>query len=195
MILRLVTAPTVEPVSLTEAKTQCRVDIADDDTYISALITAARSHLEMIARPQLAMITQTWECLLDDWPGGDTLELRPYPLQSVTSVKYTDQAGAETTYSSANYLVDTYSEPGRLRLKTGASWPSASLRELNGVAIRFVAGYGAAGTAVDMQLRQAILLLVAHWYENREPVLTTGAQAVSMPFTVTALMQHWRREG
>ena len=62
------------------------------------------------------------------------------------------------------------------------------------MAIRFVPGYGAAGTAVDMQLRQAILLLVAHWYENREPVLTTGAQAVSMPFTVTALLQPWRRE-
>ena len=195
MILRLVTGPTVEPVSLAEAKVHCRVDITDDDAYITGLITAARSRLETIARPQLAMITQTWELLLDDWPWGDTVELRPYPLQSVTSVKYTDSAGAETTYSAGNYLVDAYSEPGRLRLKTGSSWPSATLRELNGVAIRFVAGFGAAGTAVDMQLRQAILLLVAHWYEIREPVLTTGAQAVSMPFTVDALMQHWRREG
>ena len=81
------TAPTGEPVSLTEAKAQCRVDITDDDTYITALITAARSHLETIARPQLAMITQTGECLLDDWPGGGTLGLRPYPQQSVTSGK------------------------------------------------------------------------------------------------------------
>lgn len=194
MMLRLVTAPAAEPVSLAEAKTHCRVDITDDDAYIAALITAARSYLETIARPQLAMITQTWELVLDDWPWGDTVELRPYPLQSVTSVKYTDSAGAETTLSASAYLVDAYGEPGRLRLVSTASWPSVTLRELNGVAIRFVAGFGSAGSAVDMQLRQAILLLVAHWYEIREPVLTTGAQAVDMPFTVMALMQHWRRE-
>lgn len=194
MALVLITAPTVEPVSLAEAKAHLRIDIDDDDTLIGSLITAARSHLEGIARPKLAMINQTWEYIADSWPAGDTLELRPYPLVSVTSIKYTDDDGVETTYSSANYLVDTYTQPGRVRLKSASSWPGTSLRELNGLAVRFVAGYGAAGSAVPIQLRQAILLLVGHWYENREPVLTTGMMAAPLPMTVDALFRNWRRE-
>jgi uncharacterized phiE125 gp8 family phage protein len=194
MALVLITAPTVEPVSLAEAKAHLRVDIDDDDTLIGGLITTARTHLEGIARPKLAMISQTWEYIADTWPEGNTFELRPYPLQSITSIKYVDEDGVETTYSSVNYLVDTYSQPGRVRLKSDASWPSATLREMNGLAIRFVAGYGAAGSAVPVQLRQAILLLVGHWYENREPVLTTGMMAAPLPLTVDALFRNWRRE-
>lgn len=194
MALIMITAPAVEPVSLAEAKAHLRIDIDDEDTLIGGLITAARSHLENTARPKLAMVNQTWEYIADSWPAGDTLELRPYPLVSVTSIKYTDDDGGETTYSSANYLVDTYSQPGRVRLKSASAWPGTTLRELNGLAIRFVAGYGAAGSAVPVQLRQAILLLVGHWYENREPVLTTGMMAAPLPMTVDALFRNWRRE-
>jgi uncharacterized phiE125 gp8 family phage protein len=194
MALVLITAPTVEPVSVAEAKAHLRVDIDDDDTLIGGLITAAKSHLEGIARPKLAMINQTWDYIADVWPAGDTVELRPYPLQSVTSIKYTTSAGVETTFAAASYQVDTYSQPGRLRLKTSVAWPSVVLREMNGLAIRFVAGYGAAGSAVPIQLRQAILLLVGHWYENREPVMTTGMMAAPLPMTVDALFRNWRRE-
>ena len=194
MALILITAPTVEPVSLAEAKAHLRIDIDDDDTLIGGLITAARSHLEGIARPKLAMITQTWDYIADSFPQGDTFEMRPYPLQSITSIKYTNSAGVEATFSSANYQVDASSQPGRLRLKTAASWPAVTLREMNGLAIRFVAGYGAAGSAVPIQLRQAVLLLVGHWYENREPVLTTGMMVAPLPMTVDALFRNWRRE-
>ena len=194
MALILITAPTVEPVSLAEAKAHLRIDIDDDDTLIGGLITAARSHLENTARPKLAMINQTWEYIADSWPAGDTLQLRPYPLQSVLSITYTDDDSAESTFSSGSYQVDTHTQPGRLRLKSSVSWPGVSLREMNGLAIRFVAGYGAAGSAVPVQLRQAILLLVGHWYENREPVLTTGMMAAPLPMTVDALFRNWRRE-
>ncbi len=194
MALILITPPTVEPVSLAEAKAHLRVDISDDDTLISSLITTARSHLEDSFRPKAVMINQTWEYIADGWPASDTLELRPRPLQSVTSIKYTDAAGVETTFSSTNYLVDTYSRLGRVRLKTASSWPSVTLRELNGLAVRFVAGYGAAGSAVPIQLRQAILLYVGHWYENREPILTTGMMPMKLEKTIDALVANWRSE-
>lgn len=194
MALILIDAPTVEPVTVAEAKLHLRVDIATDDTLIGLLITAARQTLELMARPQLAMITQTWKYIADQWPSGDTVELRPWPLQSVASIKYTDDDGVTTTWASTNYLVDTYSEPGRVRLKSDASWPSTTLQELNGLAIQFVAGFGASGSAVPAPLRQAMLILVGHWYENRELALTTGAMASEIPFTVRALMAPWRRE-
>lgn len=194
MALILITPPIIEPVTLSEAKLAMRVDIDDDDTLIENYILAARGWVEEICRPRLALITQTWRYVADEFPGSDTLELMVYPLLSVTSVTYTNDVGVTTTIPATDYVVDTISQPGRLRLKSTASWPSATLQVVNGFEVNFTAGFGATGSAVRSELRQAILLLVAHWYENREPVLTTGAQAVSMPFTVTALMQPWRRE-
>lgn len=190
----LVTGPTVEPVSLAEAKAHLRVDIDDDDALISRLVTTARLHIEDSTRPQVAMINQTWEYIADEWPDSDTLELRPYPLVGVTSIKYTDEDAVETTFSSTNYLVDTYTRPGRIRLKSTAAWPSVDLREINGFVVRFVAGYGAAAAAVPAPLRQAILLYVGHWYENREPILTTGMMPMALQKTIDDLLRNWRRE-
>jgi uncharacterized phiE125 gp8 family phage protein len=194
MALICVTGPAVEPVTLAEARDHMRVDITDDDVLIAGLITAAREHLETICRPQLAMITQTWRYVADGWPASDTLELRPWPLQSVTSVAYTSDAGVTATFASSNYVVDTYSKPGRLRLKSTASWPGTTLQVLNGLVVEFVAGYGNTSAAVPQRLRQALLLLAAHWYENRELAVLTGAMPKQLPFSVDALMQHWRRE-
>lgn len=194
MALILITPPDVEPVTLAEAKTALRVDGTVDDLLISTYIAVARDYVERTARPKLALITQTWRFIADEWPDGDTVELRPYPLQVVGSIKYTDDSGVERTFSSSNYLVDTASEPGRIRLKGTASWPSTTLRDLNGLAIEFDAGFGDAGSDVPEMLRQAILLLVAHWYENREPILTTGAMPMQIALSVAALMSPWRRE-
>lgn len=185
---------TTEPVTLAEAKRSLRVDIDDDDTLIEFYISAARSWIERICRPHLAMLTQTVVYTADVFPDSDTLELRPYPLQSVTSVVYVDADGVSHTISASDYVVDTVSEPGRVRLKATASWPSVTLQEVNGFQVTFVAGFGGSGSSVPFELRQAILLLVAHQYENREPIVVTGAMPKSLEFTVMALLSPWRRE-
>lgn len=191
----LITPPDVEPVTLSEAKSHLRVDISTDDTLIGSYISTAREYVEMICRPRVALIAQTWRYIADEWPADDTIELAPYPLQAVSSIKYTNDAGAVTTIGSANYLVDTYSEPGRVRLKSAYSWPSVTLQELNGFAVEFVAGFGDAGSDVPTPLRQAILMLVGHWYENREVMMpTTGPVNKQIEFAVMALCQPWRRE-
>jgi uncharacterized phiE125 gp8 family phage protein len=194
MALICVTEPVVEPVTLAEAKLHMRVDVADDDTLIAALVKTAREYIETITRPRVAMVTQTWRYVADEFPRGDTLELRPWPLQSVVSVTYTDDDDLTATVPSTDYLVDTSSAPGRLRLRSGATWPSVTLRELNGLTIEFKAGYGDTGASVPAALRQAILLLIGQWYENRESSLVTGAVAKELPFAVHALMAPWRRE-
>jgi uncharacterized phiE125 gp8 family phage protein len=194
MALILITPPDIEPVTLTEAKTHLRVDISTDDTLISTYIAVARDYVERTCRPRLALLTQTWRYISDEWPESDTIELRPYPLQSVVSITYTNSAGVTATFPSASYLVDTSSEPGRVRLKAAASWPSTTLQEINGLAIEFDAGFGDAGSDVPTPLRQAILMLVGHWYENREPMLTTGVFGSQLEFAVKALVAPWRRE-
>lgn len=185
---------TVEPISLAEAKRALRVDIDDDDALIEFYISAARSWIERHCRPRLAMLTQNCTYTADTFPGSNTLELAPYPLQSVTSVVYVDSDGVSHTISPSDYVVDTVSEPGRIRLKAMASWPSVTLREVNGFQVNFVAGFGGSGASVPHELRQAVLLLVAHQYENREPIVVTGAMPKSLEFSVMALMGAWRRE-
>jgi hypothetical protein len=66
MNLTLVTPPASEPVSLTDAKLQCRVTISDDDTLITRLIVAARRYCETFLRRQL--VTATWQMTLDTFP-------------------------------------------------------------------------------------------------------------------------------
>jgi uncharacterized phiE125 gp8 family phage protein len=161
MNLRLITAPTVEPVSLATAKAFLRVDGADEDALIHALIKAAREKGEELSRR--AFITQTWEMIIDGWSRDYQLKLYRPPLQSVTSVKYIDADGAEHTWS--DYVVDTRSEPGVVLFY---SYPSDSLVKSGAITIRFVAGYGDAETNVPERIKQAILSLVAYWYENRE---------------------------
>jgi uncharacterized phiE125 gp8 family phage protein len=192
MALICLEAPVIEPVTLAEAKVHCRIDVDEDDALVASLISTAREHLERMSRPRVAMTAQRWLHVADEWPTSDTIELRPYPLLSVVEVRYTDDDGAETTIASTEYQVDTYSTPGRLHMLNG--WPSATLAPLNGLQIEFMAGYGEDVLSPPMALRQAVLLLVGHWYENRELALTTGAIPKELPFAVRALFAPWRRE-
>lgn len=190
MALKLIAAPATEPVTRTEAKSHLRVDTTAEDTLIDALITVARQHIEHELRR--ALVTQTWELVLDRWPAGGVLRLPLPPLASVTSIKYTDDDGAESTLSSGAYLVDTESLPGRVVLKNGQSWPAVTLAEANGVRVRFVAGYGGAA-AVPETIKAAMKLLIGTLYENRESVLVAqGVTVAEVPFGVQALLMPYR---
>lgn len=186
MALTLETAPAVEPISLTEAKLHCRVDVSDDDTLITSLIKTAREVVEGIARR--ALITQTWNLVLDEFPEGDEISIPRPPLQSVVHIKYKDQDGDESTFSSGDYIVNTDAEPGKVVLAYGASWPSTSLYPTAAITVQFKAGFGDASTDVPERYRQAMLLLTGHWYENREAIATTGAVPKEIPFAVEALL-------
>lgn len=179
MNLRLVTAPTSEPVSTSEAKSHCRVDISTDDTLIAGLIIAAREEFENQADKTL--FTTTWKLVLDTWPEAHYIELPRPPLVSVTSVVYKDDDGNSYTLPTSSYIVDTDAFPGRVVLKDAASWPSVTLYESGAITVTYVAGY-ALTASIPQRYKQAILMLVGHWYENREAVQTTGAVPKSMPF-------------
>lgn len=183
-------APSVEPVTLSEAKLHCRVDTATDDTLITSLITAARQLAEEITRR--ALITQTWDLKMDAWPDDTVLELPLPPLASVTSVSYKDSSAVTATFGSSNYTVATSGIYGRIVLLEGVSWPSVTLYAAEAISVRFVAGYGLA-VNVPQAIKQAILLLVGHYYENREAVLMPmGGSMVQLPIGVQSLLMPYR---
>jgi len=161
MYLRIVTAPAAEPVTVSDFKAHARIDVSDEDDLIEALVMAAREQTELVSRR--ALITQTLALTLDSWPGCAIDIPRP-PLQSVSSIGYTDTAGDAQTLASDQYVVQTARE--RLVLADGASWPDRLARSV--ITVTFVAGYGDAADDVPERYRQAILLLAAHWYEHRE---------------------------
>lgn len=173
--IKITTAPATEPVTESEAKLHCRVDHSTEDAIFTRLIEVARNQCEAISGR--AFVTRTYTAMLDRWPES-VFELPYPPLASISSIKYYDDAGsAAATVNSANYYVDTNSEPGRVALVSGADWPSTTLRDINGVEIIYTAGYGNAAAVPD-QYKQAMLLLIGHLYENRESVVVQ--QGVSM---------------
>lgn len=131
--LKVITPPAAEPVKIEEVRAQLRIELDDEsyDDILQPLITAAREWCE--GYQNRAYVEQTLELALDYWPRGQTIELPRPPLRSVTSVVY----GSET-WDSANYAVDDYSFIGRIVAK---SWPPGALPDVNGIKVRYVAGY------------------------------------------------------
>jgi len=156
---------------------------ASDDALITGLIQAAREYAE--GYQNRALCTQTWELVLDNWPCGDSVDIPKPPLQSITDIKYKDEDGTETTWAAANYIVDTDSFLGRVALAYGINWPNETLYPVGAIRIRFIAGYGLAAD-VPRTTKMALLLLIGHWYEQREGVSEKTMQEV--PFAVKALL-------
>jgi uncharacterized phiE125 gp8 family phage protein len=166
MAKSLVTVPALEPLTLTETKDHLRYTASDQDALISELIPAARRFAENYC--QRALITQTWDFALDRFPGWRVpIELPFAPLQSVTTITYTDAAGNPIVLAASLYQVDAVSEPGRVALVFGEFWPQTQA-ELNAVIVRFIAGYGDSTGDVPAGIRQGMLMLIGHLFERRE---------------------------
>lgn len=185
----LVTPPDEMPVSRAEAKAHLRVDGSDEDTLIDGLIASAVGHLDgysgVLGR---CLVTQTWRQDFDAF-SGNTLRL-PLLAATISSVKVRSSDGTLSTVSSDDYALKQDARGSYVRFDDDYSYPG-DLAQANGVLVEFTAGYGAAA-AVPAALKAAILLLVGHWYANREAV---GEAMAELPLGVAALIAPYRRVG
>ena len=154
MTTRLITPPATEPVTLAEAKIQCRVDIDDDDTLIQGYIAAARSQCEHIIGRSI--MPQTWELSLDAF-SSLPIKLLYGPVTAITSVDYVDTAGDDQTFVDFN--LDEAN--GYL---SADNWP-ATYTTTGAVKITYEAGDA---DAERSGINQWILIAVATFYKNRE---------------------------
>lgn len=190
MIPYVVAQPAVEPLTTEEAKAHLRVDIDDEDDLIDAYVTAARSYYE--AAIWRSLVTQTLAVRMVDWPYCEYIQLPRPPLQSITSVVYTDSAGAAHTMSAGDYTVFNNGDHGLLWLGFGKGWPSVTLQPGPSIVITYVAGYGLAAAVPELD-KQAIRLLLGHFYENREQVMAIpGISLAQLPMAVQSII-HMRR--
>lgn len=208
MAVKVITAPSVEPISLEQAKAHLRVDTTDQDDLIETLITAAREKVE--DDTGRALITQTLEIALDYFVAPPDLRYVTYPyltpakaillprppliaLKRITyydgdgnEVLLHDEVGSPTVIS--DLVVDTYSEPGRLVPASSGNWPSVQDRA-NAVVIRYTAGYGSTGDDVPERLKQAMKLLIGHYHENPSAV---GDPQAELPMAYAFLLERLR---
>lgn len=187
MGLTLVTPPAEWPVSLEEAKAQCRVTGDHEDTLLERLIRSATAHVERTL--DLSLTTRTYRLTLDAFT--DTIELRRGPVQSVESLQYVDGDGITQTVSTEDYTVDLVSSSAWIVRNSGASWP-AIMDAVNAVSVTYVAGFDELPSDLE-DLKHAILLLIGHWFSVREAVDSGNAIPREIPLGVDALIQPHRK--
>src|SRR5215471_7842608 len=158
--------PTLEPITLAEAKQHARIVQDNDDATLVRYIQAAREAAEeYLGR---GLYTQTWKLTLDFFPSDDQIFLpRAAPLQSVSSVKYYDNNGALQTLSTSIYDVDTVSRPGRITRAANQVWPSTQAdRNLGRVEILYVVGWTTTA-AIPERIKQGIRMYVTYLDADR----------------------------
>lgn len=181
----LLTAPAFEPLSLAEAKAFLRVETSDDDDVIGVLIAGARIHVE--AQTRRALITQSWRISIDVWPDNGRLTILPAPLQALTAARIYDFEGLAHDVDLQAFVLDKGAS-----VLAFAPWAvPAPGRVAAGIELDVTVGFGIAAADVPEALRQAIRLLVAHWYENRG-LVTIGANYSPLPQSVAALIAPYR---
>jgi len=181
MSLKRTTEPTELPIAIEEVKDHIRWESAGgDEAQIALYMRSAVQQMDgaegLLNR---ALVTQTWELTLDDFPAphrrwptkAAPIKIPLPPLQSITSLQYIDTAGTLQTWSSSNYKVlnvDSPTRGGLIEPAFGEVWPSTR-HESENVTITFICGYGTR-ESVPEPIRHLLLFAVADAYDGRSPV-------------------------
>ena len=177
-MIRLVTAPTVEPLTLIAAKLYLKVDTADDDALITEQIKAVRQNVEAILG--CSLITQTWDYYQDYFT--DPIVPNLYPIQSVSWVKYQDDDNVTQTVDATDYDLFVNAIPAQIKPVSTATWTTAGDYPA-AVNVRMVVGFGAAAADIpDLEtILRAMKLILGDVYENRENVQPSHSTAKLIP--------------
>lgn len=171
LIPEVVTGPTAEPITLSEAKKQ--LEIASNDTshdvHLSALIQAAREQWEHDT--DTVTCFQTLKVRIASWADG--LSLPKSPVHSITSIQYFDGANAIQTLSPSIYQL----HEGQIRIAYLQVLPGTSAR-WDAWSINYKCGYSEDGARVPAIAKNAMQMLVAHYFENRDMIMSDALQTM-----------------
>lgn len=167
--VKVITPNATLPIDLATVKLHLKLDSdTTDDTLVTALISVAQEIVETYCRVRLLPTTE--ELYIDQFPFEYQIQLSKWPITAITYCQYYDTNGDLQTLPSTDYIVDGVSKPGRLCLNYARWWPVSRWID-NAVWIRYVVGF-ATTAAIPATLKQAMLLIIGHLYENRQDVVT-----------------------
>lgn len=178
-----------EPVTVDQdLRAHLRIDSANEDGVLTAKVAAARKWVEN--RTERSLFRNQFDQAMDRGAvprDASPIRLLRSPLASVESVTSYGTTGGATVLSTEAYFVDSYSEPGRLCLHSGYTWPTA-LREQAAMVVRFTAGYSTDASGIPDPLKEAIRKLATDLYENREASSLGNSVNEPLPFGIEELI-------
>lgn len=183
----LVSVPSVEPISLADAKAHMRVTHSVEDSLITSNIAAARAKLERITHR--AFLTQRWAVYLDCFPSASgAIWLPRAPAASVMSITYQDPDGVTQTLDSSVYELEQGAEPAAIWLAHDQEWPDVRAG-VNCVTVTYTAGLDSQSEfqSREPDLVHAMRLLVEHAHRNRSAIIV-GTIASNLPEGVHSLI-------
>jgi len=188
---KVTSEPVDYPVTLAEAKDYLRVEHSEEDDIITECIRSAVDYCEQ--ELDLAIMDQEITVKLDAFPSSSVIKLPRTNLLSVTEFTYNDSNGDSQTFTG--YTADTFSTPGRV-VRNDLAWPQTQARA-NSVTIVYRAGfkeYETGGASfVPGAVRQAMMMLITHWYDNRAAiVIGSGIVSEELQLAVTQLLSKYR---
>ena len=179
------TVSTIDILTTAEVKAHLKVDTAADDTLIDNLRDAATNSAQEYTNRFFTSTTLTQYA--DKW--SEIAELYKSPLQSITHIKYYDSDDSLQTLSSSVYNSDASAMPARIALAVNQSYPTTSDR-IAAIRVEYIVGVTAANL-VDNAIKQAVLLTIGHWYQNREAVIV-GRIATELPMAAKYLLDQYK---
>jgi uncharacterized phiE125 gp8 family phage protein len=175
-------------VSLAEAKAWIKKETDNEDALIGGLVRSAVGAIEAKIGKKLTakIVTQT----VDGFPCDGTIGLWHGPVSEVLAIAYDDGDGLEQALDSFRLVEGANA---KLLPAYGESFPTTAIGA-GTVRLTYVAGYDPA--ELPPELCQAVLMLMAHWYQNREAVsVAPGVQAVELPLGVEMMIAPYRPVG
>ena len=182
--LQIETKPQSEPIAYGEVKHQLSISHDEDMAWIeNVLIPVARQTAETSTHRQI--LSASWKLYLPRFPSqNQSIQLPLGRFQALGEVSYTDNDYQPQTINLADLHVHGGPDYSRVHVKT--EWPQGF-----DVVVDWTCGYGESRDTVPHDLRHAMLLLVSHWYEQREDV-TVGAIVSQIPNTSAAILSRNR---
>lgn len=163
---KLKTAPTFDPVPVSEVKANLRILHTDQDDYLESLTNQAVDDVQTETGRQLALAH--YYLYLDEWPDDDELEIEKGPVSEITAVRYwAPDASDYSELSSENYQLDN-SEQWSARLRFFDT-PNIDADRMNGIQIEFACGFASTG-AIPAYTRGAVILFASERYLNPENI-------------------------
>jgi uncharacterized phiE125 gp8 family phage protein len=150
------------------------------ETYLRAAIGAIEARIGKV------LVQRQFLWVLEGWRDGEEQALPVAPVSAIVGVTLVDVAGDEVVVPATSYrLIPDLHRP-RLAGR-GTLLPTVPSQGL--VRVVFEAGFGAAWSDVPADLRQAVFLLAAEYYEHRHD---DSDQPSGLPFGVVSLIERWR---